>query len=88
MIVELKTAGSKRMNARNLDRGCGKRWARGGSTPYVWTDKQFWGAIWYTLFEQGHPMAVYVDPRLNIEIETEPNPFQDSWLCEFIRLGR
>ncbi len=83
MIVELKTAGSKRMNDRNLDGAGTKRWARGGSKPRVWTEKEFWGALSYVVFEQGRPMAVYVDPRLNIEIAAEPNPFEDTWLCKY-----
>ena len=83
MLIEFKTAASERMNERNLDPGHLKRWARGGSTRYLWTEEQFWRRLSYVLVEQGRPMAVYAHPSLNIELETEPNPFENSWLCEF-----
>ena len=75
MIIRFKAAASKQMNSRNLDRGRRKRWATGGSTPGLWRPEQFWSALIYVIFEQGRPMALYVDPNLNLKIEGEQNPF-------------
>ncbi len=37
-----------------------KRWARHGSTRWLWKDKEVQDAIRYVVDEQGEPMAVFV----------------------------
>ena len=76
VLTELKSQASKRLNERGLDRGRRKRWSRGGSKLYLWTEKQFWAAVSYVLYEQGRGMAVYVASDLRIDIGSEPNPFE------------
>ena len=42
-----------------------KRWARHGSTRWIWKSEDVLAAIWYVVEEQGSPMAVFrADVRL------------------------
>ena len=55
-----KSYASRALNRLDIDeRGC-KRWARHGSTRWLWTDQNVAEAIRYVVDEQGEPMAVFV----------------------------
>ncbi len=47
----------KRLKGEKPDR---KRWARHGSTRWLWKDRDMQEAIHYVVEQQGEPMAVYV----------------------------
>ena len=53
-----KSYASRKLNQTGPPRE--KRWARHGSTRWLWTDEQVRNAIRYVVEEQGSPMAVYV----------------------------
>jgi REP element-mobilizing transposase RayT len=54
----LKSYSSRALN-------CHRRWARHGSTRYLWTPEEVANAIHYVVLKQGEPMAVYppTEPR-------------------------
>ena len=54
----LKSYSSRALN-------CHRRWARHGSTRYLWTPEEVANAIQYVVLKQGEPMAVYppTEPR-------------------------
>ena len=47
------------LNRLGLDEGDQKRWARHGSTRWLWKDEDVRSAIEYVLDRQGEPMAVF-----------------------------
>jgi hypothetical protein len=47
------------LNDRGLDAPDRRRWARHGSTRYLWTRESVLAAIYYVVHEQGAAMAVY-----------------------------
>jgi hypothetical protein len=50
--------------ALNRIEGPRRRWARHGSTRWLWRDQDVRRAIRYIVEEQGEPMAVFVGTRL------------------------
>ena len=52
----LKSYSSRALN-------CHRRWARHGSTRYLWTLDEVASAIRYVVSKQGEPMAVYAEPQ-------------------------
>lgn len=60
VMSTLKRFASRALNERRLDQqdGC-RRWARHGSTRYIWTKDQLSAAIRYAVSGQGEPMAVF-----------------------------
>jgi REP element-mobilizing transposase RayT len=52
----LKSYSSRALNCRG-------RWARHGSTVYLWTRDEFANAVRYVVSKQGEPMAVYTQPN-------------------------
>jgi REP element-mobilizing transposase RayT len=61
VIAALKAYASKSLNCDGCD-GARRRWARHGSTRYLWNRDQLERAIRYVAEGQGEPMEVYVRP--------------------------
>ena len=60
VMNDLKSYASRGLNRTALDKADRKRWARHGSTRWLWDQKNVSAAIRYVLDEQGEPMAVFV----------------------------
>ena len=60
VLNALKAYSSRSLNNLRRDTAGRKRWARHGSTRWLWTDQETCDAIRYVVEEQGEPMAVYV----------------------------
>ena len=60
----LKSYASRSLNRLKIDPpGC-KRWARHGSTRWLWKDDDVQEAIRYVVYGQGYPMEVYLAEAL------------------------
>lgn len=55
----MKAYSSRALNEHVLDGPGRRRWARHGSTRYLWTEDDVRAAIEYVVREQGEPMAVF-----------------------------
>ncbi len=55
----IKSYASRHLNKANLDGIRVNRWARHGSTRYLWKEAEVEAAIQYVVNEQGLPMAVF-----------------------------
>jgi REP element-mobilizing transposase RayT len=64
VMKDFKVYASRRLNEVESER---RRWARHGSTRWLWKPKQVAAAMQYVLEEQGEPMARYSS-------ESEPRP--------------
>jgi len=53
-----KSYASRRLNQSEIDEPDRKRWARHGSTRWLWKDQDLVDAIRYVVEEQGEAMAV------------------------------
>jgi len=60
IMNELKAYASRCLNRQRLDETKRKRWARHGSTRWLWNRENESAAIHYVVDEQGEPMAVFV----------------------------
>jgi hypothetical protein len=56
----LKSYASRSLNRLGNDRPDRKRWARHGSTRWLWKDEDVQEAIRYVVSGQGEPMEVYL----------------------------
>ena len=64
IMNEFKSYASRALNqltSESLDR---KRWARHGSTRWLWKDEDVSHALRYVIDEQGEPMALFVEDEL------------------------
>jgi REP element-mobilizing transposase RayT len=61
VLNELKAYASRRLNQIGLDTPDRRRWARHGSTRYLWSRDEVGAAVVYVADRQGDPMAVYVN---------------------------
>ena len=61
ILNELKAYASRKLNQAGLDAPDRRRWARHGSTRYLWKRDEVESAIGYVADWQGDPMAVYVN---------------------------
>ena len=59
IMNDLKSYASRCLNRLGLDEPNRKRWARHGSTRWLWKPENVSAAIRYVVDEQGDPMAVY-----------------------------
>ena len=59
IMNDLKSYASRCLNRLGLDAPARKRWARDGSTRWLWKPQHVPAAIRYVVDEQGNPMAVY-----------------------------
>ncbi len=62
VITAMKAYASHSLNQNALEMPDRRRWARHGSTCYLWTDEAVQTAIQYVLHQQGEPMAVFERP--------------------------
>ncbi len=56
---DLKSYASRCLNRKGYDKPGRKRWARHGSTRWLWKPSHVAAAIHYVIHEQGEPMAVF-----------------------------
>ena len=61
VMTALKAFASATLNRAGFEDSDTRRWARHGSTRYLWTKKDVAGAVHYVVDGQGEPMAVYAD---------------------------
>jgi REP element-mobilizing transposase RayT len=59
ILTAFKSYSSRALNRRGLDAADRQRWARHGSTRYLWNADSVRAAIDYVVRGQGEPMAVY-----------------------------
>ena len=59
ILNDLKSYASRCLNQKAADEPGRKRWARHGSTRWLWKPEHVWAAIRYVVEEQGEPMAVF-----------------------------
>jgi REP element-mobilizing transposase RayT len=63
VMSTLKRSASRALNELGIDeQEERRRWARHGSTRYIWTKEQLSAAIRYAVSGQGEPLAVYEAP--------------------------
>lgn len=60
VMGDFKTYASRNLNSKGRDAPERKRWARHGSTRWLWRDENVREAVRYVVDEQGEPMAVFV----------------------------
>lgn len=60
MMDEFKSYASRALNQLTSERPNRKRWARHGSTGWLWKDEDVRGALQYVVDEQGEAMALFV----------------------------
>ena len=58
-MSDFKTYSSRRLNRMRLDEPSRKRWARHGSTRWLWKPGHVSAAIQYVVAEQGDAMSVF-----------------------------
>jgi hypothetical protein len=61
---DFKAYASRRLNRMNLDAPNRKRWARHGSTRWLWQPQHVSAAMQYVVIEQGEPMSVFESHQL------------------------
>ena len=59
VMNDFKSYASRSLNRLGLDEGDRKRWARHGSTRWLWKSEDVLAAIRYVVAEQGDPMAAF-----------------------------
>ena len=64
VINEFKSYASRELNRLDRDGRDRKRWARHGSTRWLWKDQDVQKAMRYVIEEQGEPMALFVADAL------------------------
>jgi REP element-mobilizing transposase RayT len=60
VMNEFKSYASRELNRLERDGPDRKRWARHGSTRWLWKDEEVQQALQYVVDEQGEPMALFV----------------------------
>jgi hypothetical protein len=61
---DLKSYASRHLNQLGIDELNRKRWARHGSTRWLWSREEVWAAIRYVMDEQGDAMAVFEESQI------------------------
>jgi len=64
VMNDFKAYASRRLNRMRLDETDRKRWARHGSTRFLWKAEHVLAAIQYVVHEQGDAMSVFESPVL------------------------
>lgn len=64
IMNEFKSYASRELNRMGIDKDDRKRWARHGSTRWLWKDEDVRQALRYVVDEQGEPMALFVGKQL------------------------
>jgi len=60
MMNAFKAYASRALNRSGFDRRTKARWARHGSTRWLWTKNDVYAAVQYVIARQGEPMAVFL----------------------------
>jgi REP element-mobilizing transposase RayT len=60
IMNEFKSYASRELNRPGRDGPDRKRWARHGSTRWLWKDEDVQQALQYVVEEQGEPMALFI----------------------------
>jgi REP element-mobilizing transposase RayT len=60
VMSDFKSYASRGLNRLGRDGAGRRRWARHGSTRWLWKDEEVRNAIRYVVEEQGEPMAVFL----------------------------
>lgn len=68
VMNDLKAYASRRLNEHKVDPPETIRWARHGSTRYLFDDQAVTAAIRYVVYEQSNPMAVYENPARSLTV--------------------
>ena len=63
VMNDLKAYASRCLNRLGLDSSTRKRWARHGSTRWLWTQEDISSAIQYVVEQQGDPMEMFLAGR-------------------------
>jgi len=63
VMNSLKSYASRFLNRAGIDGDNRRRWARHGSTRYLWTEQEITNAVVYVIDKQGEPMAMYEAPE-------------------------
>ena len=64
ILIDFKAYASRQLNRIALDGSNRNRWARHGSTRWLWESKDVFAAIQYVIHEQGPPMSVFESQEL------------------------
>ena len=64
VMNDFKAYSSRRLNRLRLDEPDRKRWARHGSTRFLWKPEHVLAAIQYVVDEQGDAMSVFESPAV------------------------
>jgi REP element-mobilizing transposase RayT len=64
VMGDFKADASRRLNRMSLDAPNRKRWARHGSTRWLWQPQHVSAAMQYVVIEQGEPMSVFESHQL------------------------
>ena len=64
VMNDFKSYASRSLNRLGRDDSDRRRWARHGSTRWLWKDQDVWDAVRYVVEEQGERMAVFVADEL------------------------
>jgi REP element-mobilizing transposase RayT len=64
IMNDLKSYASRSLNALGIDEPGRQRWAKHGSTGWLWKPHNISAAIQYVVGEQGEPMAVFENRSL------------------------
>ncbi|MCU1234132.1 MAG: hypothetical protein JWP63_2099 [Candidatus Solibacter sp.] len=59
VMADFKTYASRRLNRMRVDDSGRKRWARHGSTRWLWNPMNVSAAVQYVVAEQGEPMSMF-----------------------------
>ncbi len=73
VMNDFKAYASRRLTEAGLDDRDRKRWARHGSTRYLWKQEHVEAAIRYVVHEQGQPMAVFENVSRALASGHDPN---------------
>jgi hypothetical protein len=60
VMNDFKAYASRALNRLEGEEPSGRRWARHGSTRWLWKDRDVREAIRYVIEQQGKPMAVFL----------------------------
>ena len=70
MLIDFKAYASRSLNETRLDAPNRIRWARHGSTQYLWDEPSIAAAIRYVACDQGEPMALYLYSRAPVAVSS------------------
>ena len=65
VMSDFKAYASRRLNQMGLDEPKRKRWARHGSTPWLWKPQHISAATQYVVAEQGEAMSAFESHELD-----------------------